>query len=305
MRDNKKVFQLIRETTTSIFPLAQDILGPQFEKHFPERRFYQPTFMAFNVSPKPISADLVCKRTPYTNPAVVNDFLAETAGAGYLEPDGNKGYLVSKKGAAAIESLNNSFYDHINQINQFPKAKLSELTVLLTKLVDAIRKADHLNDKVCFEISHVNHIQVKPGTLAEIDQHLDDLNAFRDDAHLAAWTPVGVSGQTWEALNFVWNGEANTAEKLAELLPYRNYQAEDYTQALEDLTELGWIEVNADGYVVTDKGKKIRDDAESATNSNYFNPWMVLSDDQVIQLGDLLTGLKNTNIALAEKNEAE
>jgi hypothetical protein len=131
------------------------------------------------------------------------------------------------------------------------------------------------------------------------------MNAFRDDAHIAAFTPVGVSGQVWETLTFVWNGEANTIEKLVERLPFRFYTAEDYTKALEDLTQRGWIQPGDDGYTTTDAGQKIRDDAEAQTNTNYFGPWKVLSDEELTQLGDLLTGLKESNLKLVEASQSE
>ena len=46
MRDELKVWDLMGETSASIYPLAQAIMGAQFEKHFTEQRFYQPTFIA-------------------------------------------------------------------------------------------------------------------------------------------------------------------------------------------------------------------------------------------------------------------
>ena len=305
MRDKAEVFQLLGETSASIFPLARDIMGEQFEKYFTEQRFYQPTFLAFSLSPKSLNADTYRKRTPYNNPAAVEEILAGAVEADYLKPDGKGGYLVSEKGSAAIKTVHNSFYDHINQVNQFPEDKFKDLTALLKKLVDAVNKADHLNEKISFEISHFGHPEVENGTLAQVDQLLDDLNAFRDDAHIAAWKPVGVSGHTWEALSFVWNGEANTVEKLVERLPFRNYIAEDYAQTLDDLTQRGWIESGPEGYIVTEEGKKIRDDAETDTDTNYFAPWKKLSDDELKQLGDLLTRLKKTNLKLAEQNKEE
>ena len=248
MRNERKVFQLVGETSASIFPLARDIMRSQFEKHFTEQRFYQPTFLAYNVSPDPISVDLICKRTPYTNPAEVKKILAATAEAGYLTSDGADGYLITEKGTEAINAVHNSFYEHINAVNQFPEDRSLELAALLEKLVDGVSQADHLNEKISFEISHFGHPDVGHGTLAQIDQFLDDLNAFRDDAHIAAWTPVGVSGHTWEVVSFVWNGGATTVEKLVEVLPFRNYGPEDYTQTLEDLVQRGWIESTGDEF---------------------------------------------------------
>jgi hypothetical protein len=305
MRDEQKIFPLIGETTNSIYPLAGEIMGPLFEKHFTEQRFYPPTFMAYNLSPKPLSATLVHKRTPYTNPDEVENTLVDAANAGYLKPDGVSGYLVAEKGTTAIETVHKSFYSHINKINQFPEDKLKTLIALLSKLVDASLKTDFASGIISLETTQYGHPKVEAGTLAQVDQLLDDLNAFRDDAHIAAWTPVGLSGRTWEVLTFVWNGEANTAEKLVERLPFRNYSAEDYTASLDDLTQRGWIEPGAEGYTVTVQGKKIREDAEADTNANFLGPWKVLSDDELTRLGELLTGLKETNLKLVEAVRTE
>lgn len=298
MRNKRKVFELMGETTASIFPLAQDIMGPQFEKHFTKQRFYGPTFLASQIAPKPISVDLMGKRNPYANPAGDEKNLADAAEAGYLDPDGKGGYVVSEKGANAIQTVHDAFYSHLNEVNQHFGNKLEELAALLAKLVDACTKADLSNGCLCLDISRNGHPKVESGSLAHVDQLLDDMNAFRDDAHISAWTPVGVDGHTWEVLGFVWGGETNTVEKLIEQLSYRTYLAEDYTATLNDLAERGWIEPGDDGYVVTKEGKKIRGDGEAITDTNYFAPWKALSDDEITRLGELLSGLKATNLKI-------
>ncbi|MCP4142546.1 MAG: hypothetical protein GY755_20090 [Chloroflexi bacterium] len=303
MTDKKKVFALMGEVTGSIFPLGREVVMPLFEKHFTEQRFYQPTFMAFNTAPKPISVEVLSKRTPYGNADVYAKTLADTAEAGYLDADGAGGYIVSEKGTQAIAESHTAFYAHITEISQFPAEKMAKLAALLQKLVDSCTQVEFKSGTIALDISHGGHPKVESGSLAEVDQHLDDLNAFRDDAHIAAWTPSGVNGQLWESLSFVWNGEANNAEKLAERLPFRNYTAEDYAKALDELKALGWIDVGDDGYVITDIGKKMREDAEAATNRNYFLPWASLSNVDLKILEDLLTELKESNEHLLPKAE--
>ena len=172
------------------------------------------------------------------------------------------------------------------------------------RLVDACTKADLSNGGLCLGISHNGHPTVEPASLAQVDQHLDDMNAFRDDAHLSAWMHLGVDGHIWEVLSFVWNGEANTVEKLVERLSYRTYLAEDYTATLNDLAERGWIVPGADGYQATAQGKQIRDEAEVATDNNFFGPWKALSDDEGTRFGELLSGLKETNLKIVEENRS-
>jgi ribosomal protein S19E (S16A) len=293
------------QTSSSIYPLAQDVMRQQFEAHFTERRFYTPCLTASGLAPNPISVEVYSRRNPYANPSGIKQLLSDMAAAGYLEMDGNGGYLLSTKGAAAVDSTNETFYKHINNVDQFPDDKRKELSDLLAKLVVASTEADLANGNLCLNISFNGHPQVEPDSLAAIDQRIDDLHAFRDDAHISAWTPSGVNGHTWEVLSFIWNGEANTVEKLVERLPFRNYTAGHYIQTLDDLTTRGWVEPGDDGYIITETGRNIREDAEMVTNNNFFGPWKVLTDEEFTILGELLNELKETNEKIAETNKTE
>jgi len=304
MRDEMRVFQLFGETSATIYPLARDIMRPLFEKYFSEQGFYQPLFLAYNLKPEPISVDLFQLRNPYANPDSIQEILGDAAEAGYLEEVGVGQYRPAQKGSSAIEIVHEAFYNHVNQLNHFPADQLKELCSLLAKLVDSIKQTDLGGRKICFDASVGGHIQVDHGTLARVDQHLDDLNAFRDDAHIAAWKPTGIDGHTWEVLTFVWNGGATTAKGLVDRLPYRQYTKENYQATLDDLVQQGLIEAGADGFSVTEKGKRIRDKAEDTTNQNYFRPWKVLSDDELKRMGELLTDLKETNLKLMPVDDA-
>jgi len=303
MRDEKKVFQLFGETSASIYPLARDVMRPLFAEHFSEQRFYQIIFFAYNLRPEPISLELFLKRNPYAKPESILEILEDAAEAGYLEKAGEGLYRPSRKGSSAIEIVHQAFYKHINQLDHFPADQIKELCSLLAKLVESISQIDLGRRKICFDASYGGHIQVDQGSLAQVDQHLDDLNAYRDDAHIAAWTPTGVDGHTWEILTFVWNGDATTAEALNERLPYRQYTREDYQGSLEDLVRRGWIEESAAGYLVTKEGKKVRDEAEAATNENYFKSWKVLTDSELDRLGELLEELKESNLKMVKNDE--
>lgn len=302
MTDSSQVFQLLGETSGSIFPLAREVMNPLFEEYFSEQRFYQPTFIAFQLSPRALTESLYRKRAPYNNPAAICENLADAAAAGYLEevPDG--GYRIGKKGKEAIELIHQRFYEHVNSVNQFPADKLTSLVKLLKKLVQSASKAEFSSGILSLELVQGGHLSVEPGSLAEVDQLLDDLYAFRDDAHIAAWAPIGVSGHVWEVLTFIWNGEAKSAPELAEKMPYRSFLEEEYQEALETLVGLGWIEKGDEGYQTTPEGAKIREDAEKKTDQNYFGPWSVLTAAELEELGSLLAELKQTNLKLAPQD---
>lgn len=304
MKNDKEMYELIRETSFSIYPIIEDITYV-FEEYFTERRFFQSTFLVYCVKPKPLTPELYCKRRPYINPISVNQLLVETKDAGFLKSLGKNEYMITESGTAGVEAVHDTFYKRINEMNEFPQEKLKELIDILSKLVKACSKVKFNSGNVCFNASHYGHPKTVNGTLAQVDQLLDDINAFRDDAHIESWIPMDVSGHTWEVLTFIWNGEANTVEKLVELLPFRNYDREDYVNTLENLTQRGWIQLGEDGYLITDQGKAIRDYAEADTNKYFFLPWKELTDAEVNRLSELLNGLKETNLKLVESNEAE
>jgi hypothetical protein len=295
-----QVFQLLGETTGSIFPIAREIMTPLFEEYFSEQRFYQPTFIAYQLSPEKLTKAIYQKRAPYNNPEAIRENLEDAAQAGYLEKVGEGEYQISAKGKKAIDFVHEKFYGHINGVNQFPADKLQTLTELLGALVESAARAELSSGILSLELVQGGHPQVDPGTLAEVDQMLDDMNAYRDDAHFAAWSPYDVTGQVWEVLTFLWNGQASTAEKLVELLPFRSYTEEEYQEALDQVVVLGWSEAGEGGYQLTDRGKEIRDKAEQDTNEFYFGPWKALSDQDLEKLKELLTELKETNLKLVD-----
>ncbi len=298
MTDKMEVFQLLGEASATIFPLGRDLLRPQFEKYFKEQSFYAPTFLAYQLAPQSLTLELLLKRNPYHNPAALEEALEGVVQAGYLESDEQGGFQISDSGAAAVDAIHKVFYDHLNQVCQLSAVQLNDLAELLGGLVIAADQADIPGGTLCFDCSYGGLPLVAPSTLGEIDQLLDHLNAFRDDAHIASWRLTGVSGQVWEVLTLIWNGTAQTAQKLADSLPYRHYSPGEYQAALDQLVDLGWIEETQDGYQLTQKGTKIREKAEQDTNTFYFQPWSVMGDSELDQLAQLLEELKESNQSL-------
>jgi DNA-binding MarR family transcriptional regulator len=180
---------------------------------------------------------------------------------------------------------------------------MKQLNDLLYCLVEATLEAREPEEKWAIAYSRwTDPGEGAPGAV-KADQYLTDLIRFRDDAHIAAWKPYGVRAHGWEALTFVWRGEAHTAEGLAEELPRRGHSAEVYAEALSDLARRGWVEETPDGYRVTEKGQALRQQAEEATNSHFFAPWATLSDAENAQLQGLLTQLRSNLQEMAESDE--
>src|SRR5207244_3258065 len=126
--------------------------------------------------------------------------------------------------------------------------------------------------------------------LVRIAQYFNDFNAFRDDAHMAAWQPQQLDGYVWEPFALVCGGEADSAASLFEQLAYRGYSSSEYAAALETLTRRSWLApaATAGAYRVTADGRAARALVEQLTDSYFYAPWSCLPEAQIAELRALL-----------------
>jgi DNA-binding MarR family transcriptional regulator len=172
-----------------------------------------------------------------------------------------------------------------------PEADLERLTALLGKVVEMAKALPDPHDKWALSWGVLFERDPSAPPILRLRRRLLDLNAFRDDVHIAAWQPYGVSGQVWEALTFVWREEASTAADLAEKLPFRGYDEAAYRTALEELAAKGWIAGDEGVFAVTEKGKALRQEAEDATDGYYDAAWAGLDEAELTEVKALMTKL--------------
>lgn len=119
-----------------------------------------------------------------------------------------------------------------------------------------------------------------------------DVQAFRDDAHLASWRDrYPVAGHVWETLSLLWAGLADDPVEIARRLAYRGvgYTVADYRAALETLVAAGWAQrAEAGGYVISEAGRAVREQAEKETDELFYAPWSTLSAAELEELLRLL-----------------
>jgi hypothetical protein len=127
--------------------------------------------------------------------------------------------------------------------------------------------------------------------LVRIDQYLTDLNAFRDDAHLTAWQSYGFSAPAWEALAYIWRGEAETLGQLLEKLEPRGHSLAAYQAAVQELVSRGWVGEDDGVYRLTEPGRTQRQQAEYTTERLFSAPWSCLNQEDTDSLQALLAQL--------------
>lgn len=135
--------------------------------------------------------------------------------------------------------------------------------------------------------------------LGKIFQYLEDFNAFRDDAHMAAWQPLGLTGHAWETFAFVYDGQATNVDALFEALHHRGFTRAEYAATLDALTARGWLERgDGENFRVTAHGRAVRADAEQKTDTFFFAPWQGLAEPKLVELRMLMEALRDALLAL-------
>ncbi len=241
--------------------------------------------------PDPISAARLHVRGPYTADHSYDARLARLAGHGMLVSAAEKAYRLTDTGRDMVERIIGTAYSVMDELEPLPAADSERLALLLGRLVDAVMAAPVPPDKWSITLSRRTDPGERASVVVRIDQYLSDLNAYRDDAHLAAWRPHGVSGPAWEAFTLLDRSEAQTLNGLYEKLKWRGHPRKVYEEALRGLIERGWVEQDAEEMGVTAKGRAIRQDAEDATDRHFYGPWVCLNSGEVDELEQLLRRL--------------
>ena len=240
--------------------------------------------------PDPVSAARLHVRAAYTNPALQDERLAKGVKLGLLTPAGKGEYHLTNTGHAAVRQLIDAAYAAMAPLHPLLDADLERLLTLLRRLVEASLAAPEPPGKWCLRIARHYDPAGRAGMMPQLDQYLSDLTSYRDDAHLAAWQPLGVTGQEWETLTHLWHGDISTLDDLcAKHCVRRGYSCESYAAALRGVIARGWAVEQDDAFRITEQGRALRDEAEATTDRTFFAPWDGLTPTELDDVGRLLT----------------
>lgn len=301
------LWPLAYSVSRSINPVTREVVLPVIQEHLDNPRLFLYLRLAREVAPQPYDVERFLMRYPYNNPQHVQNILEEATQGGFLASGENGTYTVTEKGKAAVDVVNDRFYEALKATGALLDVPTERLTSLLQKVVQAVLEAG-VPRKQAFLDSRGAPLERDYGSLARVDLLLDDLSAFRDDAHIAAWSAEDVSARDIEALTQVWLGEAHDAAQLAERNePFRGYGEDAYAESLLALEKRGWLQKvdGSDGgrYQITGAGAALRQRVEEATDDIFYGPWQALSSQELAELRTLLIRLKLGLQALLEEQQ--
>jgi predicted transcriptional regulator len=261
--------------------------------------------IGYAYAPDPLTVQSYIARGPYAAPETYENQMDEAVERGWLEKVEDGQYKLSEKGRKTVDHFFEMGNQLFSELPSLPADESRRIVDLLAKVVEYAYDLTEPASKATMEIG----IRLNPGEdaapMLRIRRHLTDLNYYREDAHIAAWQLLyNLDGRLFETLTLLWRGQAaNPAELAEQLSQYRGYDEDDYRAALEELVKRGWAAVENEQYMITDQGKKTRQEAEDVTDQYFYTAFDVLSKEEVGEFKTLLEKLAET--VAPPKEEAE
>lgn len=249
--------------------------------------------IAQSAAPEPVTLDAFVERDPYSHPDNYLQSLAEVAEAGYLTAVSPHVYTLTANGQALAEGVQEVTKNAGADVTLLPSAAMAQLESLLQRIVTAIEASDA--PQACLRRSRFFDPGVDAPVVERIRRYLNDLNAYRDDAHQAAWQELNVAGPAWEAFSHIWGENiwgdpVSTAAEIGEKLGFRGYDVEAYADFLQPLLDAGWLTLTDGKYALTENGRRVRAQVEAKTDDLFYGAWP-LDADELATLETLLVDL--------------
>jgi ribosomal protein S19E (S16A) len=305
MSPDKSIHPLIQDLMHALAPHYQTAVRQTFADYDFQGSDWFLSYVTHGMGANGITVSNFHHIYPYANKTQQQTFFEKAVEDGFLQTEDDEVFTLTELGNEGVQAFFSNARQALNTLTPMAESELNRLADLLKRVVAATKAAPEPVEKFNFLISRSTTPDDSETAVPRIDQYITDITVYRDDAHLATWRPLGITGQAWEALTYVWQGDAHTAEALAESLPNRGYDADSYETALQDLAARGWLTKKDGSYQMTAAGQKLRDDAEEETERNYLVGWSALSDVEAVALKNLLTQFRdNLNEMTVEKTTA-
>lgn len=283
-----------------LWPLASQVLVALIERYVPALdraaaaagagdEWYL-LLTAACVEPEPLTIERLLVRARYTAPVFFADQIDRAVEQEWLAPD-EQGYYLTWDGRRLVERLIAVGREAMAQLKPLPYSNLVRLASLLGRIYDAALTSPYPPGTWCLRTTaSLDPGRTAPPPVVRIDQYLSGLEAFRDDAHLAAWAPWGVSAAAMEALTLLWRGEAVSLNEVCEQLLARQHSRTLCVAALDELRARGWVDGPNEALGLSEEGCTWRDTVEARTDEYFYRPWIAaLKEGELSELRDLLT----------------
>lgn len=246
---------------------------------------------AAEFEPEPLTVGKLRVRDIYASEKLVRALLEMMASEKWLDAVGDD-YHLTEAGRAILERSRQRTRDVLTDFEPIGHAEIARLEMLVRRVVETSLICPEPPGTWSLVHSRNRAPAQDAPTILKLFHHFSDLNAYRDDAHMAAFMPHKVEGYVWEAFSYVCSGGAKTADELFDQLAHRGYSRRDYAEALQLLAARRWIQASGDAYHATDSGRTAREKVEQLTDDYFYAAWGCLDEDEFEEVARLLNLLK-------------
>jgi hypothetical protein len=272
-------------------PALQEVIA---ELGLNEAPGWQHLLLATGIDPEGVTVERVHHRGAYTAKSRHAERLAGLAERGYLR-ESDAGYVATEEAHRVVDELLARQREKLVELAPLTEAELTRLVELLNKLDAGIEALDEPVRQSWRDQRDRPDGENLP-LLERWLRLVSTVNAFRDDAHRAAWAPYDIDGHSWEIFTYIWNEEATSLDDLPDgLLDARGFPAEESEAAVQKLLDRRWIEAGdeAGKYRVSQQGKALRQGAEDATDNYFYAAWNALSASEIEEIKRLSEKLRD------------
>jgi predicted transcriptional regulator len=284
-------WQTAQDTMQAFYPFYQEHTTKMMQEAAYQGGDWFFSYVALGVEPEPFTVEIWKQIGPYRNHAPFHEVVGPTAERGFLKANGQGGYVLTETGRTTIQKFFTIAGERLQGLDLLTKEQLTQITDTLKAIVDKVMASPHNTPST--KISRATDPGESAALPVRIDQYITDLLHWRDDAHVVAWQPTGLSGIEFESLSYIWREAANTAEALVDKLKFRGFSVDDYAQALQNLANRNLIVARDNGFVVTAEGRQLREEVEDRTNEIFFDSWQDVSGFALFNFKNTLDQLLN------------
>jgi DNA-binding MarR family transcriptional regulator len=247
---------------------------------------------AAEFDPEPLTVAKLRVRDIYASESMARALLEMLASEKWLDRRG-EAYHLTETGREVMLGLKARPTQLLHEVALPDNVDVARLEGLLQRVIEASLQCPTPPGNWCLVYSKRRAPGEEAPLLARLLHYTADFNAFRDDAHMAAWQPLALLGYEWEAFSWVASGGAQTAVALFNELAYRGYSQADFAAALSKLVERGWLVSAGDSYQLTEAGRITQAEVEQRTDDYFFAPWhKALNEAEIEETIELLRVLR-------------
>lgn len=275
------VFETLQTVLKLLKPATQTALVTSGLNHASGHWWHVAT--ATGIAPDTLSLKRMRVRDPYTSEKRLRESLQILSALGFLRPVGAGKFVAADKARDAINIVTQHQREAFTQMDFVSGEILAPVIDDLLRVLDQATNASEIPAPALHDVLRRPIEDTQP-LMEQFARSVSYLNAYRIDCHNASWKAHNISGLMWELLTNLWLNAPQTLDTLQAELEFRDYRKRDFTDALKKLTKLGWIEESDGLYSLSEQGRRIRDEAETATDRYFLQAWSVLTDDRIKQL---------------------